>query len=84
VPWSSPVLAWASAVTGVLKGYDQLMNVVLDEAVEYLRGGQQRQQQQWTEGRLCQLACPPVTAASKGSEIWKNSLMLWRRCHLQH
>lgn len=26
------------AVVGVLKGYDQLMNLVLDEAVEYLRG----------------------------------------------
>jgi len=32
---------WApcvAAVSGVLKGYDQLLNVVLDEAVEYLRG----------------------------------------------
>ena len=27
-----------SAVSGVLKGYDQLLNLVLDEAVEYLRG----------------------------------------------
>ena len=26
------------AVAGVLKGYDQLLNLVLDEAVEYLRG----------------------------------------------
>lgn len=26
------------AVSGVLKGYDQLLNLVLDEAVEYLRG----------------------------------------------
>lgn len=26
------------AVTGVLKGFDQLVNVVLDDAVEYLRG----------------------------------------------
>lgn len=26
------------AVVGVLKGYDQLLNLVLDEAVEYLRG----------------------------------------------
>ncbi|KNA10235.1 hypothetical protein SOVF_146340 [Spinacia oleracea] len=25
-------------VTGTLKGYDQLLNLVLDEAVEYLRG----------------------------------------------
>ena len=45
-------------MVGVLKGYDQLLNLVLDEAVEYLRGeaaGQQgagcaragwRQQQQ--------------------------------------
>lgn len=24
-------------VTGILKGYDQLMNLVLDETVEYLR-----------------------------------------------
>ena len=35
--------AWAlgsgATVTGVLKGYDQLMNLVLDETVEYLRGG---------------------------------------------
>jgi small nuclear ribonucleoprotein (snRNP)-like protein len=28
------------AVTGVLKGYDQLLNVVLDETTEYLRGMQ--------------------------------------------
>lgn len=26
------------AVTGVLKGYDQLLNLVLDETLEYLRG----------------------------------------------
>lgn len=26
------------AVSGILKGYDQLLNVVLDDAVEYLRG----------------------------------------------
>ena len=25
-------------VSGVLKGYDQLVNVVLDEAIEYLQG----------------------------------------------
>ncbi|XP_054811573.1 sm-like protein LSM7 isoform X2 [Prosopis cineraria] len=25
-------------VTGTLKGYDQLLNLVLDEALEYLRG----------------------------------------------
>jgi len=25
-------------VTGTLKGYDQLLNLVLDEAIEYLRG----------------------------------------------
>ncbi|KAK7846953.1 sm-like protein lsm7 [Quercus suber] len=27
-------------VTGTLKGYDQLLNLVLDEAVEFLRGGE--------------------------------------------
>lgn len=27
-----------STVTGTLKGYDQLLNLVLDEAVEFLRG----------------------------------------------
>lgn len=25
-------------VTGTLKGYDQLLNLVLDEAIEFLRG----------------------------------------------
>lgn len=25
-------------VQGILKGYDQLLNIVLDEAIEYLRG----------------------------------------------
>ena len=25
-------------VSGVLKGYDQLLNLVLDEGIEYLRG----------------------------------------------
>ena len=28
----------AAAVEGVLKGYDQLLNLVLDETVEYARG----------------------------------------------
>lgn len=32
LPWPLP------AVVGVLKGYDQLLNLVLDESVEYLRG----------------------------------------------
>jgi len=31
-------LGAGATVTGVLKGYDQLMNLVLDETVEYLRG----------------------------------------------
>jgi U6 snRNA-associated Sm-like protein LSm7 len=31
-------LAGGREVAGVLKGYDQLLNVVLDDAVEYLRG----------------------------------------------
>lgn len=36
---AAPDLAAALfAVTGVLKGYDQLLNLVLDDAVEYLRG----------------------------------------------
>lgn len=30
-------LFWV-AVTGTLKGYDQLLNLVLDEAIEFLRG----------------------------------------------
>lgn len=33
----SAVLSWP-AVEGVLKGYDQLLNLVLDETVEYSRG----------------------------------------------
>ena len=37
-PCASPTCVAAPAVVGVLKGYDQLMNLVLDEAVEYLRG----------------------------------------------
>lgn len=40
-------------MTGVLKGYDQLLNLVLDEAVEYLRGV-------WGCGqasRSCELDC---------------------------
>jgi len=31
-------LAGGREVSGVLKGYDQLLNMVLDEAIEYLRG----------------------------------------------
>ncbi len=27
------------SVQGVLKGYDQLLNLVMDETVEFLRGG---------------------------------------------
>ena len=34
---NSAVLSWP-AVEGVLKGYDQLLNLVLDETVEYSRG----------------------------------------------
>jgi small nuclear ribonucleoprotein (snRNP)-like protein len=37
-------------VVGVLKGYDQLMNLVLDEAVEYLRGELQRGGRTWLLG----------------------------------
>ena len=37
-PCASPTCVAAPAVVGVLKGYDQLMNLVLDEAVEYFRG----------------------------------------------
>lgn len=29
---------WLFAVLGVLKGYDQLLNLVLDETTEFLRG----------------------------------------------
>lgn len=29
---------FSAIVTGTLKGYDQLLNLVLDEAVEFLRG----------------------------------------------
>jgi hypothetical protein len=38
-------------VSGILKGYDQLLNVVLDDAVEYLRGaGQPREGQRGKAG----------------------------------
>jgi hypothetical protein len=37
-PWVSPGSILTPAVSGVLKGYDQLLNLVLDEAIEYLRG----------------------------------------------
>ncbi|XP_039002978.1 sm-like protein LSM7 [Hibiscus syriacus] len=30
-------LSFSVSVTGTLKGYDQLLNLVLDEAVEFLR-----------------------------------------------
>mmetsp|Transcript_1891 Transcript_1891/g.11434 ORF Transcript_1891/g.11434 Transcript_1891/m.11434 type:complete len:107 (-) Transcript_1891:3432-3752(-) len=30
------------AVEGVLKGYDQMLNLVLDDATEYLRGARRR------------------------------------------
>ncbi|PAA46829.1 hypothetical protein BOX15_Mlig022716g1, partial [Macrostomum lignano] len=33
-------------ISGVLRGFDPFMNVVLDEAVEILRPDQQQQQQQ--------------------------------------
>ena len=35
---SNSLLFTLSAVTGVLKGYDQLMNLVVDDTIEYLRG----------------------------------------------
>ena len=43
-PWSfivkfSYVAATCFSATGVLKGYDALLNVVLDNTTEYLRGG---------------------------------------------
>ena len=31
---------FAAVVQGVLKGYDQLLNLVMDESIEYLRGKQ--------------------------------------------
>ena len=33
-----PATIFMGPVTGTLKGYDQLLNLVLDEAVEYERG----------------------------------------------
>lgn len=33
---------WMLAVEGVLKGYDQMLNLVLDDATEYLRGALRR------------------------------------------
>ena len=36
------VLFFSVSVTGTLKGYDQLVNLVLDEAVEHERGEIQR------------------------------------------
>ena len=51
------------AVEGVLKGYDQLLNLVLDQTVEYLRGELQRSR---TETMLLQcLAAESRPAADK-------------------
>jgi U6 snRNA-associated Sm-like protein LSm7 len=47
-----------SAVVGVLKGYDQLLNLVLDEAVEYLRG---------VAGAA---VCAALDAASAHAHVW--------------
>ena len=33
---------FTAVVQGVLKGYDQLLNLVMDESIEYLRGKQSR------------------------------------------
>jgi hypothetical protein len=38
VSHASRVLTFDSAVTGLLKGYDQLLNLVLDEVEEELQG----------------------------------------------
>ena len=51
------------AVSGVLKGYDQLLNIVLDEALEYLRGKPQhswhsKQPLRSLPGRTCMHADP--------------------------
>lgn len=46
------VAVTAPAVTGVLKGYDQLLNLVLDDAVEYLRGAQQQERRGGGRGAL--------------------------------
>ena len=35
---TNSICSWAVPVEGVLKGYDQLLNLVLDETVEYARG----------------------------------------------
>ena len=34
------LMAWASTVSGILKGFDQLSNLVLDDCVEFIRGEQ--------------------------------------------
>ena len=39
--WGNPslcVIILSSLATGILKGYDQLLNLVLDNTVEYMRG----------------------------------------------
>ena len=50
MPLSSMTRSGQRAVEGVLKGYDQLLNLVMDETVEYLRG----------DGNCCVPAYVPV------------------------
>ena len=53
----SAILSWP-AVEGVLKGYDQLLNLVLDETVEYSRGSLLFQAKQCTTFATCEEASP--------------------------
>lgn len=60
------------AVQGTLKGYDQLLNLVLDEAIEFLRGG-----------RLATLLPPDSISPSRRRMLLDAHSYCWLRCSIQ-
>lgn len=66
-----------AAVVGVLKGYDQLLNLVMDEATEFLRGGQH------SNYPLLGLSASATLALAGGAEAhWHSSPVLHSGCWL--
>lgn len=77
-----------AAVSGVLKGYDQLLNLVLDEAVEYLRGKIAAAQVGHTDGSFWTWSCRQALLSDAPEHVlgdmpacsltWSGAVLMWQ------
>ncbi|KAJ9685745.1 hypothetical protein PVL29_017687 [Vitis rotundifolia] len=68
-------------VTGTLKGYDQLLNLVLDEAVEFLRDPDDPQKTTDQTRRLGLIVCSLILCFSHVHDLENGNLHLRELCY---